>query len=257
MSSRPSSKKALKKYAGSRAADVKATQALMNKVSRAALQSYASSRVRDLVDDRPYPSLRQMVPRGFVGGRGDAKFFDLANAAYVINTTDSLTHLSPVAQGTTVNTREGKAFRCTSINVRGHIAVDTTTILTTYAVYLVWDYQPNKVIATIANIFDTVSSFSFPNRENNERFVIVKKWYGSLSGNSTTPATGGEVVPIDDYVRLPMDANVLYTTADTTGAIGNVIQGALYLVTLGNLAAGTNDANASLGFRLNFTEKMT
>lgn len=262
MSSRPSSKKALAKYTGSRAASVKATQALMNKVSKEMLkQSYSRARSADLRDDVPFPAMRQMIPRGFVGSRGDAKFLDTAFAAYQNDTTGTITHLSPVPQGTTVNQREGKAFRCTSINIRGQIQVESTTTTQIYANYLVWDYQPNKAAisaaATIPLIFNTISSVSFPNRENNERFVIIKKWYGTMAGNSVTPATGKEVIPIDEYVRLPQDCNVLCTTADTTGVIGNTIQGALYFVTMGGEAAGTNNSITSVGFRMNFTEKMT
>lgn len=260
MSSRPSQKKALKKYAGSRAGRTKERQAGMSKVSKKSM-AYKKALLADLMDDLPYPAQSQMIPRGFVGSRGDAKFLDTAITTYAVNTTGSITHISPVPQGTTVNTREGKAFRCTSVNIRGSVFADTAAIQQIYAGYLVWDYQPNKAAisaaTTIPLIFNAINSTSFPNRENNERFLIVKKYYGNLIGNTTTPATGMESEAIDDYVRLPIDANVLCTTADTTGEIGNTIQGALYWVTMGNQAAGTADGQFNVGFRLNFTEKMT
>jgi len=257
MSFRPSSKKALKKYAGSRGSRVKDTQALMNKVSRKMLQDYAKDRRLDSRrDDFPYTRLNQMIPRGFVGARGDAKFFDVGSASYANDTTGSITHLSVIPQGVTVNTREGKACRVTSCNIRGRIFAGTTATFNTVASYLVWDYQPNKVIAGITDIFDSANSLSFPKRENNERFRIIKKWYCTLSGNGTAPATGDETMAIDDYVRMPEDANILCTTADTTGVIGDTIQGALYFVSLGNVAAGTAAATSTVGFRLNFTDKL-
>lgn len=196
------------------------------------------------------------VPRGFVGARGDAKFFDLASATYACNTSGSITHLSVIPQGTTVSSREGKSSRVTSVSCRGSIRADVATTVADYAVYLVWDYQPNKALAAILDVLDTVSSASFPKRENNARFKIIKKYTGSLSGNVTTPAAGNEIVRIDDYIKLPKDANIMCTVADTTGAIGNVIQGALLLVTCGDVVAGTADANAILGFRMNFTDQL-
>lgn len=196
------------------------------------------------------------VPRGFVGSRGDAKYFDTALATYVADTTGQRTHLSIVPQGTTVNTREGKAFRCTSVNVRGKVSAGTTTTIANYAGYLVWDYQPNKALALVADILDTASSNSFPRRENNERFKIIKKYYGLVIGNTTTPTVGTEAYEIDDYVKLPKDANVLCTAADTTGAIGNTIQGALIWVSVGDIAAGTAAAQFVVGFRLNFTDRI-
>lgn len=258
MSARPSNKKALAKYLGSASFRKGMQFAAMNKVDRKAwTKSYKAQRASDLRDDMPYPALTQMIPRGFVGARGDAKFLDTAFASYANNTTGSLTHISPIPQGVGVNQREGKACRVTSVNVRGVVAADTTTTTNVFSNYLVWDYQPNKVLPAITVVFDTITAVTFPSRENNERFKIIKKWYGVLIGNVTTPATGKEAYAIDDYVRLPEDCNILCTTADTTGVITNTIQGALYFITMGTTAAGTADGNTSVGFRLNFTDKNT
>lgn len=195
------------------------------------------------------------APRGFVGTRGDAKYKDTAAATYQADQTGSITHLSAVGQGTSVNTREGKAFRCTSVNVRGTINSKATTTSAAYCGYLVWDYSPQKAIAAITDIFDSATFVSFPKRENNERFKVIKKYLGVVIGASGTPTTGCESYEIDDYVKLPKDANVLCTTGDTTGAIGNTIQGALYWVTFGQVPAGTGAAEFVVQFRVNFTDK--
>lgn len=192
--------------------------------------------------------------RGFVGSVADAKFFDTAEASYPTNTTGSITHLNIVPQGTTINSRVGKAYKCTSVAVRGQVQCDTTTTLATAACYLVWDYQPNKVLAAITDVLDSVSSSSFPKRENALRFKIIKKWSYCLSGNSTTPSAAFQSYRIDDYVKLPSDCSTLLTSADSTGVIGDMINGALLFISVGNIAAGTADGNAVLGFRLNFTD---
>ena len=216
-------------------------------------RSNALSRARATAHSTAGPS----VPRGFVGAAGDAKFVDTASATYAVNTTGSITHISIIAQGDDVNKRDGKACRATSVQVRGAINADTTNTLSTYQCALVWDYNPNKALPVIGDIFDSISAFSFPKRENNKRFKIVKKFYGAIVGNQTTVTTGLETIPVDEYVRLPADANILYTAADTTGVIGDVIAGALYWVTMGSNVAGTADANAVVGFRVNFTDQLS
>lgn len=205
----------------------------------------------------PYVRARRDPPRGFVGRAGDAKFFDTAAATYQVNTTGSITHLSIVPQGQTVNTREGKAFRCKSVRVRGTIQSDTTTVISMYHGALVWDYQPNKALPAITDIYDSVDPRAFPKKENAQRFKIIKEYRNVIIGNATTPGSGKESFIIDDFVKLPIDCNVLLTAADTTGVIGDTIQGALYWVTTGNIAAGTADGNFFLGFRLNFTDSTT
>jgi hypothetical protein len=52
-----------------------------------------------------------------------------------------------------------------------------------------------------------------------------------------------------DLKNLP----VVYKAA-TTGAINDIEEGALYLVTVGNIAAGTAAANTSSAFRLRFKD---
>lgn len=220
------------------------------------VSAFAAGRM-GLMGTPNYNALTRQIPRGFVGARGDAKFVDTAVATYANNTTGSITHISIIPQGDNINSRDGKACRATSVNVRGVMAVDTTTTVTTIANYLVWDYQPNKALAVITDVFDTANALSFPRRENNARFKIIKKWFLCMSGNATTPATGLEVAPLDDYVRLPIDANILYTAGDTTGVIGDTIQGALLFISLGSAAAGTTDGNTTAGFRLNFTDQLT
>lgn len=184
----------------------------------------------------------------------DAKYFDKAGAVYACNTTGSITHLDVVPQGSTVNTRDGKAYKIRSVQVRGYFYADTTTTTTVAVAYMIWDRQPNKVLPAITDIFDSISSDSFAKRENKVRFVILKKWVKGIAGNITSPTTGKEIQPVEKWLRMPDGAVAQCTTADTTGVITNRINGALYLVTMGATAAGTADANVFLGFRINFSD---
>lgn len=184
----------------------------------------------------------------------DAKYFDTVVANYALNTTGGVKHLNIVVQGTTVISREGKSWINQSLHIRGYVAADIATTVAHTAMYIIWDKQPNKVLASITDIFDTVNSHSFAKRENKGRFLILKKWIHDISGNITTPGTGKEIQKVEKYMRLPAGLVTQMTSADTTGIIGNTINGALLFVHFGQTVAGTGDANASLGFRLGFSD---
>jgi hypothetical protein len=131
---------------------------------------------------------------------------------------------------------------------------DATTTVSQAANYLVWDRQPNKALAAITDVLDSISSYSFPKRENAQRFMIIKQWRQAFAGNTTTPAASIINAVVDDYVKLPAECVTCYTSADTTGVIGDIITGALLFISVGDLAAGTADAQSNLGFRVNFRD---
>lgn len=194
--------------------------------------------------------------RGFVGAAGEAKFFDIASGTLPLNTTGTISHLDIVPTGTTVSSRDGRKFKDTALQIRGYAQADTTTTVCTGAMYLVWDHNPNKSLAAITDVLDTASSVSFAKRENSQRFKIIKKWRWAFNGNSATGGqqTADSIFDIDDYVRLPDYCIAETTSADTTGAIGNRVNGALLLITVGSAAAGTSDANAVITTRVNFVD---
>lgn len=193
-------------------------------------------------------------PRRALAGEG--KYFDIAIGTLALNTTGSVSHLDVVPVGSSVNSRDGRKFKNTSFQVRGVATSDTATVAASGAMYLVWDRQPNKALAAVTDILDTASSLSFAKRENAQRFKIIKKWRWAFTGNNTTAGqqTSSSLFDIDDYVRLPDECVAECTTADTTGAIGNRVTGALLLVTIGATGAGTSDANVTITTRVNFAD---
>lgn len=185
----------------------------------------------------------------------EAKYVSVANAVYVLNTTGSITHISIIPQNATVNGKIGRKAELSYVQVRGQFSADTTATIQTYAAYLVWDEQPAGALPAITDILDTADAYSFPKRENVGRFRILRKWTGVLTGNVTTPATGQEVVRLDDYVRLPRGCIVVSKDGDATGVIANIANGALYWVTVGSIAAGTADGNCVATMRVGFRDQ--
>jgi len=199
------------------------------------------------------------IPRGFVTPlAADSKYFDTASAQYAFNNGGGaalVKHLDIIPQGDTVNQRQGKSWQNTNLQVRGYIYNDTGAAVNHIAMYIVWDRQPNKVLATVADLLESsTASDAFMKRENKGRFLVIKKWHRVLLGNTTALSTGREAIVIDKWIRLPQECIAQATAADTTGAIGNRVTGALLAFFVGSNAAGNADASSVLSFRVGFKD---
>lgn len=175
------------------------------------------------------------------------------------NQTGSVRHLDIVTQGDAVTQRHGKSWKNTTFMIRGYMANNAAAVINHCAIYLVWDRQPNKALAGITDILEAGSGqtgSSFANRENKERFLIIKKWLRVLIGQGTggTPTTGREAVAIDKWIKLPEECVAQTTAGDTTGAIGNRVSGALLLATVGSTVAGTGAALLNFRWRIGFRD---
>lgn len=180
-------------------------------------------------------------------------YVDLAVATYAMNTTGSITMIATVPQGTSVNSRVGKRIRWNSIQIRGYVSSDSTTVQCNGALLLVYDKRPTGSLPAITDILVSVNQNSFNNDDNSGRFKIIRRWDWAFIGNNTTAGqqTDSTVRALNEYVKLK--DMCVYKTG-TTGVIAQIEQGALYAITVGNVAAGTGDANAGIGYRVRFTD---
>lgn len=192
---------------------------------------------------------RRMMAQNKAGGLGYA---DLAGATYVIDTTGSVTLLNLVAQGVATNQRVGKRIRMTSLQCRGYIQANTTAILNDVVVMIVYDKRPTGSAPAVTDFLNSASSEA-QNKDDNipDRFQILKRMHYTLTGNTTAPATGNEAVDADFYMPIRFPVN--YKSA-ATGAIGDIEEGALWLVTIGNNVAGNTAAALRASFRLRFAD---
>lgn len=182
----------------------------------------------------------------------DTGYVDLANATYACDTTGTITLLATIAQGTTVNQRVGKRAQYRSVQIRGNVQTNTATIESDVAILLVYDRCPTTTLPAITDILVTANSHAFNNDNNSGRFRIVRRWDVTLVGNTTAPATGKESLGFDEFVNLK-GLNVVFKALGT-GAIADIEEGAMYLVTVGDQAAGTTAAALVAGFRVRFVD---
>jgi len=206
---------------------------------------------------------RQIIPRPwrFGGFRNpgqrapqERKLIDVAQANYALDTTGSVTLLNTVAQGAGVNQRVGKKIVMKGLQCRGNMANNSNATFNDVAFMIVYDKRPTGALPAITDILVSASSNALNNDTNGGRFRIIKRVDDVLTGNfaAAQNVTTTSAVPSDWWLDLK-SAPVVYKAAGT-GAIGDIEEGALYLVTVGNTAAGTTAATAAMAFRLRFLD---
>lgn len=182
----------------------------------------------------------------------NAHYVDLANAAYQLDTTGSVTLIATCAQGASQQQRVGKKGLWKSMQIRGSVYNNTAATINDVAFLIVYDRDPTGSLPAVTAILDSADSRSFNNDSNSERFKIVRRFDFALAGNTTTFLSGASHVDIDTYIDLRSMPVVWGNLA--TGAIGDIKHGALYLVCVGMNAAGTNAATLACGIRTRFID---
>lgn len=183
--------------------------------------------------------------------RQEMHYIDVGSASYAMDTTGTITHINRVVVGDTVNDRQGSRFRNLGVIVRGFASSNSATTATKGAWMVVWDRSPAGALPGITSILETVSSDSFQNTGTRDRFRILCRFDYAFVGNSTTPVTGREYFSVNQKT----DFNQLTAYTDSGLAdIANVNTGAIYLVTVGDTAAGTGAATLTVTTRLLFAD---
>lgn len=183
----------------------------------------------------------------------ESGFIDVASNTYACDTTGTITLLNAIPQGASVNQRVGKRVILKSLQARGALQSGTTTVIADTTVLIIYDRQPGAALPAITDILDTINSRSFNNDGNSDRFKIVRRFDNLMLGNTTAPTTGREGVNFDEFIDLKGMPTVYKALG--TGAIADISSGALYLVTVGNLAAGTTAGILVSGFRTRFIDQ--
>lgn len=178
----------------------------------------------------------------------DKHYVDLGPTSYACDTTGSITLLATVPQGTTQVTRNGKKIIWDSIQTRGSFSTGTTSTANSLAAWmLVYDRRPTGVLPAITDILVTANSNSFVNDDNANRFKILRRDMRYL--NSNNAGTAFQDRAIEDFIVVNKRAEF---KSLGTGAIADIEEGALYLVTVGNIAAGTTAPGIAATFRVRF-----
>lgn len=156
----------------------------------------------------------------------------VANCLFLLNT---------VPQDASPTGRVGKRIRAKGLAIRGKISAASAGTFRLCRTLLIWVRNPNQAatLPAVTEILVSQNSTSLSNRDGASKFKVLRSWDHSVIGNSTTPATGQEQHEIDEYVDLSQRTlHSVWTNAGTAGTIGQFMEGALLLLTVGNAANG-------------------
>lgn len=172
-------------------------------------------------------------------------YTDTLEQTYNCDTTGSLVHINVIPAGSSQESRFGKKIRMISVQIRGHLSAESAVSTCLCAVLLVYDKSPGGALPNINAILESASSLALNNDDNAQRFKIVRRWETVVSGNpGAGERTSQTMIPFNQFVKLTSARDVVYK-AGNTGLIGDILEGALYLITVGNQPAA-GDFNAFL-----------
>lgn len=198
----------------------------------------------------PPMSSRYLNRRGVASK--ETGYVDLTAQAFAFDTTGTIVLAATVAQGASVNQRVGKKIQLKSIQARGYVNNGTTATFNDCALLVVYDKRPTGALPAITDILVSANSQSMNNDVNSGRFRILKRWDFELSGVPAVGLGDGAAMSADFYLKLKGLPEVFKAAA--TGGIGDIEEGALYLVSVGAVAAGTAAAAGVITFRTRFVD---
>ena len=190
--------------------------------------------------------VRRNIPR-------ETGYVDLASASYACDTTGSITLLATIAQGASVEQRIGKKVMLKSLQARGDLRQGTTAVVNDVAFMIVYDKRPGGALPAITDILESVNPKAMNNDNNASRFSILKRVDKVLIGDTSSAVDTNSATACDVTFFLPINRHSIFNAAGT-GAIGDIDEGALYLVTVGGTAAGTAAATLTVAFRTRFLD---
>jgi hypothetical protein len=183
-----------------------------------------------------------MVVRRFP--KVETKYLDSGPTTWNFDTTSTLSVLNPIAQAniaTDVNNRVGRRVMNTHVHIRGIVnPQDTSSGPTLCAMYLIRDTQSNGSSASTTDFLTTITSTAFRNQQNLKRFIVLWEEHfavGQISDTATQSFAGAPTVhTVEKHVNLNFES--VYSGVSGSTPITN----AIYLLTVGNQAAGSGAA---------------
>lgn len=168
----------------------------------------------------------------------ERKFVDVAQAQYNCDTTGSVTLLNGAAQGDDYNNRIGRKTTNVAVQLRGILQpVDASVEFNLSRVMIVYDKQANGAAPAVTDILTAATATAHANLNNRTRFkILCDKQYATGSYDTTT----GYAASITcKNVNLYKKINLPTIWSGTGATAGSIVNGAIYLVTIGTNAAGT------------------
>lgn len=180
---------------------------------------------------------------------------DVDEATYVADTTGSVTLLNGVAQGDDFTNRTGRKMTMKSLYIRGLVKnVDSVSGPNLARMIIVYDNQTNGAAPVITDILKAASSTSQINLNNRDRFRILCDQQYAIGAIDNTATQAYAAGPIVFDFKLYKKLNLETIFGGTTAAVASINTGSLYMITIGDQAAGAGSL-FKLTTRIRFLDK--
>lgn len=185
----------------------------------------------------------------------DTGYKDTILSAIEFNTaTDAVNTLrrvqvNPIPVGATQNQRVGKKILMKGLQIRGLVYSNTGSLYNDVAIIVVYDKRPNTgtgaAMPLTTDILAGLSAQDMNNDNNASRFRIIRR-IDMMLINQTAVAG----YSIDEYIDLKKLPTVYQSVG--TGQYGDCSEGALLLIFIGSVAAGTAAATFTGNCRVRY-----
>jgi len=206
---------------------------------------YATQRARKLYRSSRYSRSTALAPPrtgGYFGTSmrsiSEAKVKDVDPASYNTDTTGTITLMNGIATGSDFTDRIGRKILMKSIYIRGVFRMEGTNALSTLSrLLLVYDMQTNGVAPAITDILKSANSQSQLNLNNRDRFKILMDKQVAIGGQDI--AAGGYGSPTTVALKKFKKCRLETIYGGTLSTVGSINTGALWLISIGDQAAGS------------------
>jgi len=168
------------------------------------------------------------------------------------NTTGNIQLVATIPLGASVQERNGKVAQYKSFQVKGIMRNGTSADYNKCTWMLVYDRQPDGTLPAITDVLNTVHSYAFLNDVNSARFKVLVREDEVLVGDGVNFSTSKSCINVDVYTKCNLPIKF---KAVGDGTIADLAIGAVYLITVGDNAAGTAAAEFIGRVRTRFVDK--
>jgi len=211
-------------------------------------------------------SLVPMRTGGYKTNTVERKVNDIGTATYQINTTGSITLLANPALGSDFNNRIGRKVVLKSVYIKGKIQTENSlattagdTVAQQGRFIIFCDMQPNGAAPAVTDLLVAALPSSQLNLNNRDRFKIYSDkeyvfdpYHVNITATTAYASTGRQIYNVKKYKKLNLE---MIFNATNGGTIADINSGALYMLWIGDVAAGANtDLNAIVSTRVRYAD---
>lgn len=133
----------------------------------------------------------------------EAKYFDVGASLAPLSGTIQVQNLSNMANGTSDSQRIGNSILAKNIAIKYQIIGNYTSLAyNPIRMMLIADKMQNGTAPTAAEIFETTSTYLSPlNKDQSDRFVVLKDQFIDVNQTSRTSAAGKFFKKLDFHIR--------------------------------------------------------